>query len=208
MRLRTRLNRDDGVTLTELMVAVFLLIVVSAVFLPTMISGMTATGQITNVARSNDDARLALQRIDREMRAAERICTPGPSDPDGDTLRFITRSYTAVTTATGTQDLTYALNGTTLEKSSDGGTTWSPIIGGVVNPSVVDDDYNTANSIPLGTPGVPLFANDQDAGYPSYGKVITVRLWIDESATDNISPILLTTELSGRNIWAPNGPGC
>ena len=208
MRTLNRLNKDDGVTLTELMVAVFLLVVVSAVFLPSMIAGMNATNQITNVARSNDDARLALQRIDREMRAAEVICTPAPGDPDGDLLRFITRAYTATTSASGTQDVTYSLNGTTLEKSTDGGATWSPIIGGVVNATVVDDNYNTANTIPLGTPGVPLFANDQEAGYPSYGKVITVRLWIDESPTDLISPILLTTELSGRNIWVPNGPGC
>lgn len=190
------------------MVAIFLLVVVSAVFLPTLISGMNATGQITNVARSNDDARLALQRLDREMRAAEVICTPGPGDPDGDVLRFITRAYTANTTATGTRDITYRLSGTLLEKSTDGGATWSPVIDGVVNASVVDDDYNTKNTIPLGTIGVPMFANDQDAGYPSYGKVITVRLWIDESPTDLISPILLTSELSGRNIWTPNGPGC
>ncbi len=203
-----RIHHEDGVTLTELMVAVFLLIVVSAIFLPTMISGMTATGQITNVARSNDDGRLALQRIDREVRAAEIICTPAPGDPPGDTLRFLTRAYTAATTADGTRDITYALNGTGLEKSTDGGATWSPIIDGVVNATVVDDDYNSREGRSPGTPGVPLFTNDQDAGYPSYGKVITVRLWIDESPTDNISPILLTTELSGRNVWTPNGPGC
>ncbi|MDH5373931.1 MAG: prepilin-type N-terminal cleavage/methylation domain-containing protein, partial [Acidimicrobiia bacterium] len=63
---------QDGVSLTELLVAIFLLGVVSAVFLPTMISGMRATEQINSVARSNDNGRLALQRIDREMRAAEQ----------------------------------------------------------------------------------------------------------------------------------------
>ena len=60
---------EDGLTLTELMVALFLLVVVSAVFLPSLISGMRATTQISNVARSNDDARMTLQRIDREIRA-------------------------------------------------------------------------------------------------------------------------------------------
>ncbi|MDF1597792.1 MAG: prepilin-type N-terminal cleavage/methylation domain-containing protein [Acidimicrobiia bacterium] len=204
-----RLHRaDDGVTLTELMVALFLMVIVAAVFLPTMISGMNATGQITNVARSNDNGRLALQRIDRELRAAEVICTPAPGDAPGDTLRLITRAYTAASTPTGTRDITYSLNGTNLEKSTDGGATWTPVVEGVVNATVVDDDYNTAHTLPVGTIGVPLFTNDQEAGYPSYGKVITVRLWLDESATDHISPILLTTELSGRNIWVPNGPGC
>lgn len=203
-----RIHADNGVTLTELMVAVFLLAVVSAVFLPTMISGMNATDQITNVARSNDDGRLALQRIDREVRAAEIICSPAPGDPPGDTLRFLTKAYTAATTADGTRDITYALHNNSLDKSTDGGATWSPVIQGVVNATVIDEEYNVRESRAPGTVGVPLFTNDQDAGYPSYGKVITIRLWIDESPTDQISPVLLTTELSGRNIWTPNGPGC
>jgi len=199
---------QDGVSLTELLVAIFLLGVVSAVFLPTMISGMRATEQINSAARSNDNGRLALQRIDREMRAAEQICTPLPGDPPGNTLRFITRAYTASTTATGTRDITYQLNGTDLEKSVDGGTTWTPIIEGVLNVTIVDDEYNVRVGNPLGTVGVPLFTNEQAGGEPSFGKVITVRIWADESLNDDIGAILLSTELSGRNIWVPNGPGC
>lgn len=208
---------EDGLTLTELMVALFLLVVVSAVFLPSLISGMRATTQISNVARSNDDARLTLQRIDREIRAAEQICNPTPGKVS-DSLRFITRAYTSVSTATGTQDITYQVNGTDLEKSKDNGTTWAPVVGGVVNATVVDDQYNAQVGRALGTVGVPLFTTQglpvssatstSVVALPSYGKVITVRLWIDESATDNISPIMLTTELSGRNIWTPNGPAC
>ena len=215
--MKRLIRTDDGLTLTELMVALFLLVVVSAVFLPSLISGMRATTQISNVARSNDDARLTLQRIDREIRAAEQICNPTPGNAS-DSLRFITRAYTSVSTATGTQDITYQINGTDLEKSRDNGTTWEPVVGGVVNASVVDDQYNAQVGRALGTVGVPLFTTQglsvssttstSVVALPSYGKVVTVRLWVDESATDNISPIMLTTELSGRNIWTPNGPGC
>ncbi|HSR45839.1 MAG TPA: prepilin-type N-terminal cleavage/methylation domain-containing protein [Acidimicrobiia bacterium] len=202
--------RQEGLTLPELMVAIFLLAVVSVVFLPTLVSGMRATEQITNAARSNDSARLAVQRIDREMRAAQQICTPLPGDPPGDTLSFITRAYTASTTATGTRNVVYQLNGTVLEKSLDDGATWSPVIEGVLNATKVDEDYNLSRtpSRAPGTAGVPLFTNEQANGEPSFGKVITVRIWVDDDPTDDIGEILLTTELSGRNIWVPNGPGC
>ncbi len=208
--MRTFHARQEGLTLPELMVAIFLLAVVSVVFLPTLVSGMRATEQITNAARSNDSARLAVQRIDREMRAAQQICTPLPGDPPGDTLSFITRAYTASTTATGTRNVVYQLNGTVLEKSLDDGATWSPVIEGVLNATKVDEDYNLSRtpSRAPGTAGVPLFTNEQANGEPSFGKVITVRIWVDDDPTDNIGEILLTTELSGRNIWVPNGPGC
>ena len=215
--MKRLIRTEDGLTLTELMVAIFLLVIVSAVFLPLLVSGMRATTQISNVARSNDDARLTLQRIDREIRAAEQICNPTPGNT-ANLLRFITRAYTGVTTATGTQDITYALNGTDLEKSKDNGSTWTPVIGGVVNATIVDDQYNGQIGRALGTPGVPLFSTQglpvssststSIVALPSFGKVITIRLWIDESPTDLISPIMLTTELSGRNIWTPNGPVC
>jgi prepilin-type N-terminal cleavage/methylation domain-containing protein len=208
--MRSLHTRQEGLTLPELMVAIFLLVIVSAVFLPTLVSGMRATEQITNAARSNDNVRLVIQRIDREMRAAEQICTPLPGDPPGDTLTFITRAYTASTTATGTRRITYQLTGTTLEKSADGGATWMPVIEGIFNGTIIDDEYNLAQTParPVGTPGVPLFTNEQANGEPSFGKVITVRVWADESPNDSIGAKLLTTELSGRNIWVPNGPGC
>ena len=44
-------------------------------------------------------------------------------------------------------------------------------------------------------------------GSPSFGKVISLRVWIDANPRDDISPKLETTELSGRNVWTPNA-GC
>ena len=144
--MRSFHTRQEGLTLPELMVAIFLLVIVSAVFLPTLVSGMRATEQISNAARSNDNVRLVIQRIDREMRAAEQICTPLPGDPPGDTLTFITRAYTASTTATGTRRITYQLTGTTLEKSADGGATWMPVVEGIFNGTIIDDEYNLAQT--------------------------------------------------------------
>jgi prepilin-type N-terminal cleavage/methylation domain-containing protein len=201
--------RDEGLTLVELLVALMLLLIVSAVFLPTLTSSLFATRDLQNVARSNDAGRLALADLDREFRAAERICVPNPGST-GDTLSFRTRAWTATTTASGYQDLIYQLNGTDLERSGDGGTSWAAVVGDVVNATVVDDDYNAAEGRPLGTVGVPLFSVEGGSGSftPSEGKVVTVRVWVDSNPGDRVSPKLLTTELSGRNIWIPNSAGC
>lgn len=203
------MGREDGVSLVELMIAILLLAIVSLVFLPTLNSALFATRDLQNAAQANDAGRLALAELDREFRAAERICTPDPGT-SGDSLSFRTRAWTRTTTATGYRDLAYQLNGTSLQRSLDDGTTWSTVIEDVANTTVVDDAYNLAEGRPLGTAGVPVFTVEGGAGSfsPSEGKVVTVRIWVDASTRDRIAPKLLTTELSGRNIWIPNSAGC
>ncbi len=209
VRCPHRMSDDRGTTLTEVVVALLLLAIVSAVFLPTLTSGLGATVDLTNAAAANDTARLALQRLDREFRAADRVCTPQPGVA-GDVLEFRTRAWTTTTSASGYQEISYRLNGTDLERTADGGVTWDVWVGNVVNATVVDDDYNAEAGRPLGTVGVPVFTTEGGGAgaYPSEGKVVTVRIWTDISQRDRLGPRLLTTELSGRNIWTPNAPGC
>jgi type II secretory pathway pseudopilin PulG len=184
---------EGGYTLTEVLVALFLMAAVSAVFLPVMESTLVATRDFGSAARTNDAARLAIAELDRKFRAAERVCLPDPGTT-GDTLSFRTRAYTATTTASGYQDLVYQLNGTRLQVSTDGGTTWRTIIEGVENAAR----------------GVPIFQTEGGVAsqYPSEGKVVTVSLWVDADPNDRLSARLMTTELSGRNIWSPNAPNC
>lgn len=207
--MRNAFSQDGGITLVELMVTLFLLGIISAILLPTLGSALFATRDLQGVALSTDEARLALARLDREFRAAERICAPDPG-ANGSTLSFRTRAYTATTAASGYLDVIYQRNGNVLERSSDGGTTWATVIEHVVNASVVDDDYNAAEGRPLGTVGVSMFTVEGGAGSfsPSEGKVVTARVWVDANPNDRVGPKLLTTELSGRNIWVPNSAGC
>jgi type II secretory pathway pseudopilin PulG len=208
------IHDDRGTTLTELLVAIMLLTIVSLVFLPTLVAGLNATKDLQGAVQANDEARLALQRLDREFRAADRICAPLPGGSNaGDFLDFRTRAYTSATTADGTRRLAYQLNGTDLEKSSDGGTTWTPVVHGIVNATHLDDDYNLNHADPVrpaGTIGIPIFTTEGGGAgsYPSFGKVVTVRLWIDINPNDRIGARLVTTELSGRNVWTPLAPGC
>jgi prepilin-type N-terminal cleavage/methylation domain-containing protein len=213
----TLLHREDrGMSLVELMVAIMLMTIVAAVFLSLLRTTMFATRDLEGTARSNDDIRLALQQLDRDFRSSEQLCEPLPGNTSN-RLDFRTRAYTATTTTAGYQDLIYELRdvdgdgtATELQRSSDGGTTWTTVISGVQNETFVDDDYNAAIGRPLGTAGVPIFTSQGGVAtaLPSQGKVITVRIWVDFNENDRISARLGTTEISGRNIWTPNSANC
>jgi prepilin-type N-terminal cleavage/methylation domain-containing protein len=202
--LLRRLRSDQGVTLTELMVTVMLMGIVSVVFSTAIVSSLDATRDAEGAARSNDGIRLAIASLDRELRSASQICTPGPAE-SGDVLTFETR------TATGTETITYRVD----DPDADGvgelvrsaGTGERVVVEGVVNGWVAAQ--NGTNE--------PLFTNQgitetvgpstTVVGSPSFGKVISIRVWIDANPRDDISPKLETTELSGRNVWTPNA-GC
>lgn len=198
--MRSFRRSEEGFTLTEVMVALFLLTVVSAVFLPTLQSTLFATRHLEAAARANDASRLAIAQLDREFRAAEQVCEPSPG-ATADRIRFRTRAYTATTSGTGYLEVTYELRDpdgdgrlTTLQRSSDGGTTWRTVIENVVNQDLA----------------APLFevAGGTGSGAPSEGKVVIIDLWVDINPSDPIGPRLTETELSGRNIWTPNAPAC
>lgn len=207
-----RLTSDDrGLTLTELMVAIFLLTIVSIVFSNVLASSLSATRDIEAAARSNDDIRLILQRIDKELRGAETICVPAPGD-ESNTLSFITR--TNPIPPADTRHIVYRLvdvdgdgASTDLQRSGDGGLTYVTVNATVANEAVALD---------LGTPQF-LFANQGrneinntglPSASPSYGKVVRILVWIDRSPMDRISPRLESTEVAGRNIWTPNAANC
>ena len=214
--MRRLLHSDRGLSLTELMVSMMMMAIVAAVFLSLLQTTMFVTRDLEGTARSNDGVRLALQQLDRDFRSAEMVCEPLPG-LTSDRLEFRTRAYTATTNASGFQDLIYELRdvdgdgqATDLQRSGDGGITWRTIITGVQNETFVDDDYNTKIGRTLGTAGVPVFTNQGGvaSALPSQGKVITIRIWVDQETDDRIGARLGTTEVSGRNIWTPNSANC
>ncbi len=199
MTVWQRLHEDDGLTLAEMMVAVFLLTVVSVIFTSVLVSTFQATRDVQGVAMSNDGVRLVLQTLDREMRAAERICEPAAGS-SSNRLEFRTRAYTSGAPATGYRDLIYELRPdasgelTLLQKSTDDGVTWRTVVENVENVDV----------------GEAIFENQGDGAtaLPSQGKVVTVRVWVDSNPNDRVDAQLASSEISGRNIWSPNNSGC
>jgi type II secretory pathway component PulJ len=200
LRIWANLRSDErGLTLTELMVAVFLMTVVSVIFTTVLASAFQATKDVQGTALSNDEVRLVMQSLDRELRAAERICEPIAGNTSN-RLEFRTRAYVAAAPTAGYRDVIYELrddgtgSNTLLQKSTDDGVTWRTVIDGVENEGL----------------GVPMFENQGDdvSALPSQGKVVTVTAWVDSNPNDRVQAQLATTEISGRNIWSPNNAGC
>lgn len=198
-RIRQIRGDDRGITLTELMVSVMVLTIVSVILTSTLVSTTLATRDVQNAAVSNDNVRLVLQTLDREVRSAERICVPTPGT-SGNTLSFRTRAWVSTPPPLGYRDIIYQLNPdaggdlTVLEKSEDGGGTWRTIIGNVENVAIGEDMFENQG--------------DETAALPSQGKVITVRAWVDANPADRVGAELASTEISGRNIWTPTAQGC
>lgn len=203
---RFDIHDDRGVTLTELMVTIMLLTVVGVIFSAVMVSSLDATRNAEGAARSNDDIRLAIATMDREVRSASQICVPAP-EFSANTLVFETKA-----TAGATKTVMYRLadddnDGVgALMKSVDGGDE-TEVVGTVVNGWVATQ--NGTQEFLFTNQGVneEVGSSSTVVGSPSFGKVISVRVWVDANPRDDISPKLETTELSGRNIWTPNA-GC
>lgn len=71
--LRDRLRSDQGVTLVELLVVMVLLGVVGAVVTTAVTTGLRSASSTTARTMAIHDAEIALQRVARDLRAAEPI---------------------------------------------------------------------------------------------------------------------------------------
>jgi type II secretory pathway pseudopilin PulG len=88
--LRTRLAQEGGMTLAELMITLSLLLVTTAAFLTVLQSVQTGVIRQQERSMTNDAARLAIQRLDREIRSGNVLY-----DPAGEALAsYSMRIYT------------------------------------------------------------------------------------------------------------------
>jgi prepilin-type N-terminal cleavage/methylation domain-containing protein len=78
-----RLRTDEaGVTLVELMVATMILGVVMLIFTGTLATVQRAVVRQDELSRTNDQARLALQQIDRQLRSGNVLYNPALEEDD------------------------------------------------------------------------------------------------------------------------------
>lgn len=204
--MRRLIHDDRGVTLSELMVTIMLMGIVGVVFSAAIAGALNATRNAEGAARSNDDVRLVIATLDRELRSASQICIPEP-EFSANTLIFESRATTGAT-----ETIMYRLDDPdadgvgSLMKSVDGGAervVVDAIVNGWVGARDGTEEFLFTNQGINEQVGVSTTIT----GSPSFGKVISFRIWIDSNPRDDISPKLETTELSGRNVWTPNA-GC
>lgn len=88
--LRGRVARDEGFTLVELLITIFLFAILTTILMTTVLTAANNFKTVRQTTDLNEESRLVLNRISRELRQASRIITPvvnpdGPAfDPNGD----------------------------------------------------------------------------------------------------------------------------
>lgn len=110
------LQSERGTTLIEMAMAMILLGAIVAAFGPIMTSSLRSGRVVSNESRAIDEMRVAVARIDRELRSACYVETPA-KDSTGSTLSFWTKAGTG-----GVYHVTYEVVGGKLERTTDSGT--------------------------------------------------------------------------------------
>jgi Tfp pilus assembly protein PilW len=92
IRLRRASEGEEGFTLVELIVAMSLMMLVLAVFFAGLIAVQRAVAGEDKRSQSNDQARLAIEQIDREVRSANYVYNPASESVPGQMLRIYTQT--------------------------------------------------------------------------------------------------------------------
>jgi prepilin-type N-terminal cleavage/methylation domain-containing protein len=217
LSIRRRLRSQAGFTLVEMLIAMSLLTIVMVVFLSALVTSQTTVNRSTVRSISNDQSRLAIQELDKEIRSGNVLydpanCPPPPVDPSGpptcDPAQGITQNMTL---------LIYTQTNANSRNPGNQCVQWriTPVSGGLsqlqrrawsVNwqtDSIVfgwrDVAVNVVNRQPPGTgTAVPAFALDPAAAYGSRVVQVTILTNGDPNNTQS-STVTNTTELTGRN---------
>ncbi len=70
------LRRDDGMTLVELLVAMSIMGIVMVIFSTVLVSMQRTVVATDRISRANDQARLAIEQLDKELRSGNVISDP------------------------------------------------------------------------------------------------------------------------------------
>lgn len=187
--LRSRLREEHGTTLLEMLVTITLLAVVSTIFLSIMASVQKGVERQADRSNDNDQARLAMQSLDRELRSGNVLYDPAletaPFVPNY-SLRIYTQANANIRNP-GNRCVQWRINGTQLQRRdwtmtdpAGSVSAWRVIAENVVNVSA----------------GVPAFVLDPDAS--KGGRIVNVT-FLTQSSTSSGSPVRITAAISGRN---------
>jgi prepilin-type N-terminal cleavage/methylation domain-containing protein len=183
---------DEGMTLIEVMTTVALLSVVVGIFLSVLVSVQNSVARQERRSRANDQVRLAVQQLDREVRSGNVFRDPA-AEPDIDSLGQVgngmgLRIYTQANADTrgGSRCVQWRVKDEQLQRRdwtvtwhTDGLVSgWRVVTEGIVNPT-----------------GTPAFDLDSS---PSYGgRILNVAFVVNPGAGD--SDVVVRASITGRN---------
>lgn len=145
--------RDRGFTFIEVVIVIVILSIVSSITIYFLAGSVKTYVVMVNQKRLSDEARLALERMCRDIRDARGILAPA-SGTSGNTIIF-QRSHATFGDLAG-ETISFRLNGTTLEKVKTSPGTTIPLASNVssfmVTRGVVGNDEITLSlTLSLGT---------------------------------------------------------
>jgi len=83
-------SRDAGFTMTELLTSMFIFAVIISIFLAGMVSMTSSTVRAQDVSDAGDSVRLAFQTLDKQIRYADSINSPGVGSSGAHYVEFLT----------------------------------------------------------------------------------------------------------------------
>jgi prepilin-type N-terminal cleavage/methylation domain-containing protein len=189
-RVAERARDERGMSLVEVMVASIILGVVVLVFTGTLASVQKAVVNQDNLSRTNDQARLAVEQLDREIRSGNVLYDPADEDPPFDPF-YTVRVYTQTNAPSRNTfscvlwEITDAGELRTRRWPPDdvtAATAWRVVATGIVNREL----------------GVPAFELDTD---PLKGeRTLSITLRVNEDFKNRPSQTIEIQEsLTGRN---------
>lgn len=178
---------ERGLTLVEMMVTMMILGIALAIFLSVLFSVQRGVVLQERRTARNDQARLAIQALDRELRSGNVLYDPASESVPYYSLRVYTQSNAPTR---GIMCVQWLLVGEKLQTrqwvpyNTSTATSWRTVAEGIVNRTV--------------TPNVQLFTVDPDP-YKG-GRTVQVTLLVnDDYANHPEQTIRLQAALTGRN---------
>jgi prepilin-type N-terminal cleavage/methylation domain-containing protein len=187
-RIRSAIfSGERGLTLVEMMVTMMILGIALAIFLSVLFSVQRGVVLQEKRTARNDQARLAIQALDRELRSGNVLYDPASEPVPYYSLRIYTQSNAPTR---GIMCVQWLLDGEKLKTrqwvpyDTSTATSWRTVAEGIVNRTV--------------TPNVQLFTVDPDP-YKG-GRTVQVTLLVnDDYANHPEQTIRLQAALTGRN---------
>jgi type II secretory pathway pseudopilin PulG len=190
-------------TLVELVVSMSILVVVLAIFLPMLASVQRAFNRQSDRSQSNDQARLAVEELDREIRSGNVLYDPGQAgqpwsdDPTNSVypnMSLLIYTQTNATTRNpGNRCVQWRIAGGQLMRR-DWTTTWRT--DDVVDPWRLIADHIVNQPTPPTPPATKAFQLDPDPN--KGGRTIIVTLLVQQNAKSG-QAVKIQESITGRN---------
>ncbi len=207
--LLARLRSDErGLTLTEVLVAMMVMSLAAGVFLSTLASVQKSVAETDIRTRTNTQARLAMQTLDREVRSGNILYDPESSPEPYFLFKVYTQANAPTRRVTGPTGQPYSGYTCRLWRITRGGdlqtrwwppnepdevSAWRTVATGIVNRSVDDPTDTTCEG------STCAFRIDEDPN--KGGRTVNVVFLVNEDLNGDLSSgtVKIQSALTGRN---------